>query len=180
MVTDLMILGNFEPMMKLDGYWLLSDLAGVPNLPRERVKPCSKGCSGCFGGWVRAARPQASSFGQWSPKVRRLMIVYVALSVVIWPFLLLGMIPMVVGAITTYPALWQTALVAAGQAIRTHDFALLLAQGGSLFLPTLMLANVGFLLKLTWNRWRKARAAQNNPAAHAKPDRAAGLDFCGG
>ena len=32
LLTDLLVLSNFEPFMKLDGYWLLSDLAGVPNL----------------------------------------------------------------------------------------------------------------------------------------------------
>ena len=95
---------------------------------------------------------------QWSPKVRWVLFVYVALSMVIWPLMLLGMIPMLVTVIATYPALWQAAFAAVGQAMRTHDFSLLLAQGSVLFLPTLMLANIGFLVKLTWSRWRKARS----------------------
>ena len=37
-ITDVMILTNFEPFMKLDGYWLLSDLTGVPNLHKRALE----------------------------------------------------------------------------------------------------------------------------------------------
>lgn len=173
-VTDLLILSNFEPMMKLDGYWLLSDLAGVPNLHTRAGEVLQRGVL-----WLlwrlgrRSDRPQASVFSQWSPKVRWVMFIYIALSVAIWPLFILSMIPMVVTAIITYPALWQAAFVALGEAMRTHDLSLLFAQVSVLFLPTLMLVNVGFLVKITLDRWRKARTAKKlqmlNPTPIAQP-----------
>lgn len=158
-VTDMMILSNFEPLMKLDGYWLLSDLTGVPNLHTRTGEAMQRALLWLFWrcGW-RSERPQASSFNEWSTTVRWVMVVYVALSALIWPLMLLGMIPMLVNVIATYPALWQTAFNAWGTAIHTHNFSGLLTQSGVLFLPTLMLLNVAVLIKITWSRWRKARA----------------------
>ncbi len=173
-VTDLLILSNFEPMMKLDGYWLLSDLSGVPNLHTRAGEAVQRGAL-----WLlwrlgrRSALPQASAFSQWSPKVRWVMFIYIGLSVAIWPLFILGMIPMLVTAIITYPALWQAAFVALGEATRTHDLSLLPAQLSVLFLPTLMLVNLGFLLKIALGRWQKARVAKtmqaSNPAPIAQP-----------
>ncbi|MCX6043499.1 MAG: hypothetical protein NT075_00185, partial [Chloroflexi bacterium] len=136
-VTDLLILSNFEPMMKLDGYWLLSDLTGVPNLHTRAGEAVQRGAL-----WLlwrlgrRNARPQASAFSHWSPKVRWVMFIYIGLSIAIWPFFILSMIPMLVTAIITYPALWQAAFVALGEAMRTHDLFLLFGQLSVLFLPT--------------------------------------------
>lgn len=165
-VTDMMILSNFEPLMKLDGYWLLSDLTGVPNLHTRAGEAMQRAMLWLLWrfGW-RSERPQSSSFTEWSSTVRWVMVVYVALSALIWPLMILSMIPMLANVITTYPALWQTAVSAWGEAIHTYNFSGLLTQSGVLFLPTLMLLNVGVLIKITWSRWRKARTQKALPSA---------------
>ncbi len=144
LMTDILILGNLDPLMKLDGYWLLSDLTGVPNLHTRAGEGIRSAVLWLLWrlGW-RSDRTQASSFNQWSPKVRWVMFAYIVLSVAIWPLMILSMIPMVVTGITTYPALWQAAFTALGQAIRTHDLSLLAAHSSALFFPSLMLLNLG-------------------------------------
>jgi putative peptide zinc metalloprotease protein len=147
--TDMLVLANFEPFMKLDGYWLLSDLAGVPNL-HARAGEITKQW------WVRlqhrlgrrsAVLPAAQTPADWSPLVRAVVFAYVALSILIWPLMLLGMIPMVYGAVTTYPALWSTAFTDLGTALAAGNAAAVLAQLQVLFIPTLMVVNLAFLLK---------------------------------
>jgi len=46
---------NFNPLMKLDGYYLLGDALGVVNLQRRGLRPCSAERGGCSGG--RRGRP---------------------------------------------------------------------------------------------------------------------------
>ena len=154
LLTDLLVLSNFEPFMKLDGYWLLSDLAGVPNL-HARAGEITKQW------WVRlqrrlgrrsAAVGAAHAAADWSPLVRTVVFVYVALSILIWPLMLLGMIPMVYVAVTTYPALWSTAFAQLGEALAAGNAGAVLAQLQVLFMPTLMLVNLAFLLKRLWGR----------------------------
>jgi putative peptide zinc metalloprotease protein len=149
LLTDLLVLSNFEPFMKLDGYWLLSDLAGVPNL-HARAGEITKQW------WVRLQHclgrrsvlvPAAHAPADWSPLVRRVVFVYVALSVLIWPLMLLGMIPMVYAAVTTYPALWSTAFANLRDALAAGNAGAALAQLQVLFMPTLMLVNLAFVLK---------------------------------
>jgi putative peptide zinc metalloprotease protein len=159
-IIDLLILGNFEPLMKLDGYWLLSDLTGVPNLHTRTGEAVKR----MWLWWLwrlgrRAAAPPASPFSQWSPWVRIVIGGYVGLSMLLWPLLMVAMIPMLAEAVSSYPALWKTALAALLEALRTGDMMLVLAQLKVLFLPTLALANLGFLLKMTIERSCKARAA---------------------
>jgi putative peptide zinc metalloprotease protein len=166
-VIDLMILGNLEPLMKLDGYWLLSDLTGVPNLHNRTGEAARRAWS-----WLlwrlgrRAELPAASVFGQWPATVRWVIFAYVALSMVIWPLLVLAMIPMVVAVVASYPALWGDALAALGEAMRSRDAGLALAQVQVLFLPTLMMVNLGYLLKTMFDRVRKARQGRKVSNSH--------------
>lgn len=164
-VIDMVLLFNFIPMMKLDGYWLLSDLAGVPNLHARTGEVITYVVR-----WVlwRLGRlpmqPEKLAFAQWPLNVRLVVIAYVVLSLLNWPLMLLMMAMALVSGIATYPAVWQAAIVAVGKAFQTHHYAALLPQFNALFLPILMVLNVIFVLKTVWDRRRKARAAK---ALHA-------------
>jgi putative peptide zinc metalloprotease protein len=159
LLTDLMLLGNFQPFMKLDGYWLLSDLTGVPNLHArtgELTRHAWAWLRRCIG--LKALAPStATPFTQWSPLVRVVILSYAALSVAIWPLVILALIPMLWDVITRYPVLWTTALSALGEALQRGDLLAGLGQLQVLFLPTLVLINLVFLLKRTVARLRKAR-----------------------
>jgi putative peptide zinc metalloprotease protein len=160
-LTDLVILDNFEPFMKLDGYWLLSDLTGVPNLHARAAEFVKY-----YIGWLRwrfgklVTPPQLSSFSQWSPKVRWIILGYTLISLVVWPLLILAMLPLLLQALMAYPSLWYAALIAAGEAIHTGNLATLWEQAEVLFLPTVMLANLAFLVKISLERRRNARLGQ--------------------
>jgi putative peptide zinc metalloprotease protein len=160
-VTDLVILSNFEPFMKLDGYWLLSDITGVPNLHTRAGEIVKQGVSWLLWrfGW-RVTAPAASAFGEWSPVVRMVILVYVGLSVAIWPVMVGSLIPLLFDAVTTYPALWQKALGEAAAALQHLDMILLLAQLKALSLPLFMLLNLGIIVKLLLENLRKARLAR--------------------
>lgn len=160
---DLMIVSNLEPFLKLDGYWLLSDLTGVPNLHTRTGEEVKRAWL-----WLlwrlgrRSEPPPASPFGQWSPRVRWVIFGYSGLSMLLWPVVVLAMIPLLFEVISLYPGLWQAAFTALGEAIRLRDLGLFFAQLQVLFLPTLMLVNIGFLLKITVDRWRKTRQERRN------------------
>ena len=170
LVTDMAVMLNFLPLMKLDGYWLLSDLAGVPNLHTRTGEAILQ-----FGRWLlslvgwRSKQPQALSFNQWPAKVRWVLVGYIALSFVMWPLELFLMVETLKAAIVTYPALLQSAFANAVQAVWTYDLALLIAQFRVLFLPTIAIVETGFLAKIMWGRWRKARAGKVRQAQPVKP-----------
>jgi hypothetical protein len=148
--------------MKLDGYWLLSDLTGVPNLHARTMEILHHA-------WLslqsrlgrRGAKPPVpTAFAQWSSRVRAVIFTYVALSVAIWPLVILALIPMLVDVVTSYPALWSTALTQLGESLRDRDVAAALAQLQALFLPTLMLANLAFLVKRAVHRLKARRTSK--------------------
>jgi hypothetical protein len=171
LLTDLLVLSNFEPFMKLDGYWLLSDLTGVPNLHARSMEIIHQAWA-----WLRSrlgrrtpAPPEATASAQWSPLarqwsplVRSVIFTYVAVSVLIWPLMILALIPLLFDVVTSYPALWSTALAELSAALATGDMAAALAQFQVLFLPTLMLLNLAFLLKRTAKRLALRRAGVNS------------------
>jgi hypothetical protein len=109
---------------------------------------------------LRRSVPSAPSAPwQWSLLVRTVIFAYVALSIVIWPLMLMALIPMVYGVVVTYPALWSTAPGRLGDALAAGDAAAALAQLQVLFMPTLMVINLAFLLKRVASRLASGRGA---------------------
>lgn len=158
LLIDLIALGNFEPFMKLDGYWLLSDLTGVPNLHTRTGEETKR-----FWGWLlwkcrlRKQPPASSHFSDWSRGVRAVIVIYVALSIALWPLIIVALVPMLAQMLATYPALWTAAFQQIGQSLITGNLSDVLAQFRVLFLPTLALANLGFLVKMGIDRWRRSK-----------------------
>lgn len=169
-VMDLVILGNLEPFIKLDGYWLLSDLTGVPNLHARTGEAAKQ-----LWAWVlwrlgrRNAASAPSGFSQWSGWVRVVIFSYIALSFVLWPIIIVAMVPMLIDAVMTYPALWQAAIVGLVEAVGQGDVGAVFAQLNTLFMPTLSLLMPIFLLKITWNRMRKNRKPKSNQPMQLQP-----------
>ncbi len=145
---DMLVLYNFEPIMKLDGYWLLSDLTGVPNLHNRTSEAALN-----VGKWLlrkitlRVPAPTTSPFSQWSWSVRTIIWIYLAISTVIWPLFMLFWLPMLWQALLAYPALVYNALLALGTATGTGDLGGIFTQLGVLFMPTLIMLGLSFELK---------------------------------
>lgn len=146
--TDFFVISNLSPFIKLDGYWLLSDLSGIANL-HTRVGDIlgyfSKQLLAIIG--IRASTKVVSPFLQWSKGARWTIGVYVVLSLVIWPLTIFGMVPLIMQMVLTYPALWQEMMMGLPTALAQGDYAMLGQQLSSLFLPTLMILNVLMLLR---------------------------------
>lgn len=167
---DLLLLGNLEPFMKLDGYWLLSDLAGVPNL-HTRTWEAVRTFFVRVQWWLRLRRtaPTATPFAQWSRTVRGVVLVYVLLSALLWPMMILLMAPLLFQAVTTYPLLWRDALATLWTAGSQSDYGAIFGALSNLFVPTSMLLALVFSLKSTvvqlWNlRRAKAQTEQLSKA----------------
>lgn len=161
-ITDITILTNFEPFMKLDGYWLLSDLTGVPNLHKrtgEMMKQSWQWALARIG--LRRDPVVKTAFANWSPRVRRIIIGYVILSVAMWPAILAAMFPLMIQAIRVYPALWQEAFGILLQGIQQGNWSVIGSQLQALFLPTLAILNMGFMVKIVINRRRNASGSQS-------------------
>ena len=170
MVIDLILIGNLEPFMKLDGYWLLSDLTGVPNLHARTGEAAKR-----LWGWLlwrlgrRSVAPAMTAFSQWAGWVRIVIFTYIALSIAIWPVLIVAMLPMTIDAFMTYPALWQTAATALVEAGAVGDVGAIVTQLNVLFLPTLTILNTAFLLKITWDRRRKNQKSRATQTMQMQP-----------
>lgn len=160
-VIDLVLIGNLEPFMKLDGYWLLSDLTGVPNLHARTGEAAKHFLTWAL--WrlgVRKVAPAPSAFSQWSGLVRTVLFVYFGISIALWPVLIVAMLPMMLDAVMTYPALWQSAFSALVEASVNGDGGAAFTALSDLFIPTLTVLNTAFLFKIAWNRNRKNRQAK--------------------
>lgn len=145
---DMLVLYNFEPFMKLDGYWLLSDLTGVPNLHSRTKEAASQTALRL---WRRLTRKStadiASPFDQWPTWIRIVIWIYLVLSAVIWPLFMIFWLPTLWQALLSYPGLVQEAAQTLVTAAGTGDVATVFAQLGALFMPSLILLGLGFEVK---------------------------------
>ena len=148
LAVDMLVLYNFEPFMKLDGYWLLSDLTGVPNLHNRTSEAALN-----VGKWLLRKlklanpAPMSSPFSQWSWWVRTIIWIYLAISTLIWPLFIIAWLPMIWQSLLAYPALLYQAVVGLATATVAMDFNSIFAQLGILFMPTLIMVALSFELK---------------------------------
>ncbi|MEZ4661398.1 MAG: hypothetical protein R2911_27930 [Caldilineaceae bacterium] len=174
MAIDVVVIYNFEPWMKMDGYWLLSDLTGVPNL-HNRTRAATLQIARQL--WqkitLQKPAPQPSPFAQWPQWVRRVIWGYLALSIVIWPLFMIAWLPAMWQAMISYPALVQTATVDMLMALSQGNLIGAFNQLGALFMPTLIVIGLGFELKRLSGPLfakfinRRPRFNPNQPAAVA-------------
>ena len=172
LAIDAVVFYNFEPWMKMDGYWLLSDLTGVPNLHSRTQAALLQAFHQLWQSVTMQKRtPRPSPFAQWPNWVRRVIWGYVALSVIIWPLFMIAWLPAMWEALSTYPALLQTAVVELVTALSQGNMAGAAGQLGALFMPTLLVFGLSFEMKrlgrYLWSALQKRRlpAYANRPAA---------------
>ncbi len=142
--ADSSILNNLNPMFKYDGYWALSDLAGVPNL-HQRV-----------GDQLRRLLPGrargTSPFLQNQPLAQAALWLYSLFFVLYFAYFGWLMMALLPNLLPLYPEMFRTAVETAGGAFGRGDW------GGGLqallrpAMPTLLLFGVVFFA------WRGVRA----------------------
>lgn len=169
-LIDLVLISNLVPFMKLDGYWLLADLTGVPNLHTRAGEAFLNLLS-----WLwhlvnrRHTKRTATAFSQWSGLVRSAVWIYLALTVIFLPLELFMSGSMLVNVVWTYPALWQTAISTMLTASAQGDMATVMAQLGTLFFPTVALLGAVAMLKLTWDQQQAKRKAKIRQQVQLQP-----------
>ncbi len=146
LMSDLFAMSNLQPFMKLDGYWLLSDLSGIPNLHARvgavlgyLVQRIVQGTLALIkrGSSARMVAPWA----EWSKATRRTILVYLAISLIVWPMMLVQMVPMLIQLVLTTPTLWPAALSSLFEALPKGDIPQLWTSLQTLFVPILISLN---------------------------------------
>ncbi|MBP7148645.1 MAG: PqqD family peptide modification chaperone [Acidobacteria bacterium] len=115
------VLLNLNPLIRLDGYYILSDLAGVPNLRATATR--------AYGRALRRLRGQPVDGPALPVRTRNLLVVYAVLSTAYMLFLLLLLARLLVGFSLDMAGLWGPVLMAlAGLVLARRPLAALAAS----------------------------------------------------
>lgn len=148
LMTNLMIIEQFIPFVRFDGYWALSDLAGVPDLfPRLTAS---------LGRLVPFRRP-SPLLQELKPTSRRVIVVWALVTAFVLPVqfvLMLLIAPSVV--VSTWFAI-GVRIDEIGAELRARDFAAMLLGAVQLLLIALFL--VGLIYALYFLVYRVVRGA---------------------
>jgi hypothetical protein len=158
LLIDLEIVHQFIPFMRLDGYWVLADLTGIPDFFSQT------------GPFLRSLLPSGTTAGSRLPALKRwakvVFLAYLALTVPVLAFLLFLLITRLPGIVTVF---WD-ALLTQVEIVRDSaadgdvlTFATSLTQIAILLLP--MLGAAYLLFTLTW---RPLRAAWRQPTTERR------------
>ncbi len=124
-----------NPLFRFDGYWLVSDLAGLPNL-RKRSEHL-------FVALMRRFRKELRSSNSADLKISspalRVLYVYAIASNVFFLFFIYELVSALPQVFRNYPGALVSFLTSLVNAIRSGDFAGLGGQLSRLFLPTMVL-----------------------------------------
>lgn len=153
LLIDIEIVHQFIPFMRLDGYWVLTDLTGVPDFFSQT------------GPFVRSLLPSHKALGQRLPALRRwaraVFLAYLALTLPVLAFLLFLLVTRVPGILTV---MWD-ALLTHAEIVRAAagegDLLALATSLAQIVILTLPLLGTTYLLyTLTW---RPLKAAWRQP-----------------
>lgn len=100
--TDISIAMTFNPFLRMDGYWLMSDLFGIVNLRRQQTL----WLRGILARWFGGAPPEPSGLSQ---RARRALAVYTVLGVVFLGYLFKVVYEVIVlNTVASYPAILES------------------------------------------------------------------------
>lgn len=99
------VLLNINPLMRLDGYYILSDLAGIPNLRKAALGAVGRGLSA-----LKGKRSPVTL----TPQARAFLAVYGVLSAIYIGFILFLMLRMITSLATHLAGIWGPAMLGAG------------------------------------------------------------------
>jgi putative peptide zinc metalloprotease protein len=163
-VTHLEMLEQLLPFVRFDGYFILSDLVGVPDL-FNRVAPVLRGClARCLRGasWLRGSRRLRGSSWHSDPRATGLRR-GARIVITVWVLCVIPLLALILGYLVLHlpeinRALWQSATHAArlgGGALAGHRYAAATADGIGLALALLSIAGS---LYVVWGLLRRAAA----------------------
>jgi putative peptide zinc metalloprotease protein len=115
-LLNLMMLMTLNPVFKMDGYWLLSDLSGLRNL-HQRMEETLVGAV-----WKLRGKAVAPSMQQTVTGARRkILYAYTGLALVYYLYLLPLLFRAIVGVVLRYPARAYDSLAIVGGLLRSGE-----------------------------------------------------------
>lgn len=139
---DMMILYNILPFVRLDGYWFLSDMLGVPNLRSEITKSIKR--------LVRLQRPEIHDKIQGISRI--LFYCYLTIWLIVLPFMLYWVSSVLIALTFSYPATVKS-FVSNLSTFSSPGFVILKMQQG-LRIIVLPLIYIAVLLRFCLRRIR--------------------------
>ena len=137
---NLLILTALNPLFRFDGYWMVCDFVGVPNL-RRRSQESYKSLFN----WLR--NTPSSDMGStpiFGPKVRTFLYIYAVVSNAFFFVFLIMLIPAVIELIHSYPQSVQVFVSDMPVRFSSHDWAGLFSSFARIASKSL------FLLAVAW------------------------------
>jgi putative peptide zinc metalloprotease protein len=150
---------SLNPMFRFDGYWLLSDLAGIPNLRRRSFQAAR-----AYAGRLRARTAGAPDLPAQRPVPSRwniLLVIYAALSISVFAYFSVWLATKLPNVLwETYPRLFRMVMLEVGLALRGGSAVSAAGAIGSLLTATLWLTGIALLARriLVGLVYRGARA----------------------
>jgi len=156
---DMSLVSNLNPMFKLDGYWILTDLAGIPNLHtrlgeylrylgqlairslRHRMVMVMPGSREQLG-----EKPKLSVFWQVHGYAKAVAKIYVFASTLYFTHFALVLLSFVPGLVRSYPALVEQAWQEAWAALSIGNVAGVVGEVLRVFFPTAMIVGLARML----------------------------------
>jgi putative peptide zinc metalloprotease protein len=174
LLVDLEVLRQFLPLGRLDGYWVLADLTGVPDFFSQIVP--------FFARILPIPVPEGMALPRMKPLTRRILVGYIAAFAVGFPIFLfytLSHLPALMGAA------WSTLYAQADAVSRAWTESRFLVAAGSIFQILFLFVEVAglflFFYVLGWLPGRKIwEWTKSEPSALRRMSRASLFVFCGG
>lgn len=139
------VVASLNPLLRFDGYWLASDLAGIPNL-RKRAQQAFRLF---FQRRIAAIRRSRVILPQLNlglrPKAKYFLYSYALVSNLFFGFFIYYIILSLPSVLRSYPTRAMELLAAIPLVITEFDFSLLIKHLSSLLLPTLLLIMMGMM-----------------------------------
>ena len=134
-----------------DGYWLLSDASGIPNL-HKRVAEVIQNILFKFRRTKIGNRDNHFSFSNLRRSSAIALWVYAIVSVICWPLLIVMTLPALIQLLTNYPSDIGKDLAGVFVAIQQLDAISFGKHSLALFVPALLMLNLGLIAKYMLHR----------------------------
>ena len=155
LLINLEIVHQFIPFLRLDGYWILTDLTGVPDFMSQAGPFVRR----LLSGRVKAAGTKLPALKPWAKGV---FIAYIALTIPVLVFLLFLLIKRLPGIVTVAWDAILTNVQIVNDAAADGDFLTLATSLTQILILLLPLIGIAYLLYMLM--WRPLRAAWRQPA----------------
>jgi|GEM_PF-2003460 len=137
---DLSFISNLNPMFKWDGYWILSDAMGIPNLHARAGELWKRLLS-------RSRRRSSQVLLDIQPRIKAALWIYATATSIYFLYVIFLLGRLAPWVLRQYPELAISVFRQVRQSLASHAFLEALQHLGQLLFPTLVLIGLAFLIR---------------------------------